>query len=111
MFAKIISATCLVIVVGAIYIFLNAVLKDVPTTKVTAGTLENVIVSRNHVFSDDNTSELALSDGTHVTVKGAVNFWRRGSEVVHLVPDDKKSGNRDITDNKWCIGGECFWQK
>lgn len=112
MFTNIISAICAVIITAALYIvlqdFLNA--KDVPTTKVTAGTLENVTVSRG-LFSDSNISELVLNDGTHVSVKGAVNVWRRGSEVVHLVPVGNKADNRDKPDSKWCIGDECFWQK
>lgn len=111
MFKHIITLTCAIICTVAIYFFLKHILRDVPTTKVTAGTLENVIVSRDHVFSDDNTSELVLSDGTHVTVKGTVNVWRRGSEVVHLVPKTEKENNSDKADNKWCIGEECFWQK
>jgi len=100
-----------ILITAGIYIGLKDFLKDVPTTKVAAGTLESVNVSRGHVFSDSDTSELVLSDGTHITVKGAINNWRRGSEVSHLVPDDKKAGSRDKTDSKWCIGDECFWQK
>lgn len=108
---KIIFASLSIIVTAAVYIGLKDYLKDVPTTKVTAGKLESVNVSRGLVFSDSDTSELVLSDGTHITVKGAVNNWRHGSEVSHLVPAGKKADNRDKTDSKWCIGDECFWQK
>ncbi|MGC1014395.1 hypothetical protein [Pantoea agglomerans] len=107
---KIIFASLSIIVSAVIYIGLKNYLEDVPTSKVTAGTLENVNVSRGLVFSDSDTSELVLSDGTHITVKGAVNNWRRGSEVSHLVPTGK-ADNRNKTDSKWCIGDECFWQK
>lgn len=111
MFNKIVTATCVIFIVPAIYLLLTVFLKDVPTTKVKAGMLESVTVSRGLVFSDSDTSELVLSDGTHVTVKGAVDVWRRGSEVVHLVPVGEKADNRNKADSKWCIGDECFWQK
>lgn len=111
MFSKIVSVITAIIVTAAIFIYLKDFLKDVPTTKVIAGTLESVTVSRGLIFSDSDTSELVLSDGTHVTVKGAVDVWRRGTEVVHLVPVVEKADNRDKADSKWCIGDECFWQK
>ncbi|MFN2098368.1 hypothetical protein ACKVM9_002200 [Pantoea agglomerans] len=111
MFRNVIAATCAILITAALYLWLQDFLKDVPTTKVVAGTLESVTVSRGLIFSDSDTSELVLSDGTHVTVKGAVDVWRRGSEVVHLVPVGEKADNRNKADNKWCIGDECFWQK
>lgn len=112
MIRSVLGVTCAIIITAALYLlvqdFLNA--KEVPTTKVVAGTLEGVSVSSG-IFSADTTSELVLSDGTHVTVKGEVNFWRRGSEVVHLVPVGEKADNQDKAKSKWCIGDKCFWQK
>lgn len=109
--AIIVTAAIAIIVTAALYIWLQDFLMVVPTTKVVAGTLESVTVSPGLVFSDSDTSELVLSDGTYVTVKGAVNVWRRGAEVVHLVPvADQLDGKRNA-DSRWCIGDECFWQK
>lgn len=112
MIRSVLGVTCAIIFIAAISLLLEDFLsaKDVPTTKVIAGTLENVTVSSG-IFSADTTSELVLSDGTHVTVKGEVNFWRRGSEVVHLVPVGEKADNQDKAKSKWCIGEKCFWQK
>lgn len=111
MIRNVIAATFAIFLTAVLYLLLQDYLnaKDVPTKKVVAGTLESVTVSSG-IFSADTTSELVLSDGTHVTVEGELNYWRRGSEVVHLVPVGEKADNRDKTDSKWCIGDECFWQ-
>lgn len=67
--------------------------------KVVAGHL--VSVSFN-----DGTSELQLSDGRHINVKGVVSVWWAGMEVTQPVPENKsfKEGAKKY----WCLNDQCL---
>ncbi|WP_210532006.1 hypothetical protein [Pantoea ananatis] len=73
----------------------------------TAGTLKSVTVSEG-VFSD--TSTIVLLDGTHISVKGAVNPWTLGEGVQHPVSTSKDSEKQKIITKQWCISGTCYSQ-
>ncbi|MCW0309937.1 hypothetical protein [Pantoea ananatis] len=79
-----------------------------PTAMVTAGTLESVTVSEG-LFSE--TSTIGLADGTHIRVKGAVNFWKAGTAVLNP-SSESTDGTIQSTDiRQWCISGTCYQKR